>query len=271
MRLLITGPAALISEPSASKAAAAAGHIPVRVERPYAGPVELLRGALRAVCEMDGVVVCDGWRTDPVSVEVVRLAGKLDLPVFAAVDGKLVPRLTVLALSGYGQSGKDTAGAALAARGWLRVSAGDVIREALYRLNPVVADGRTVQELVDELGWEKAKTDVPAMRPLMQRMGADASRDLLYDDVWVDAVYKDLPDGARVFVTDARFPNEAAAVKRFGGQVWRVVRPGRGPANDHPSETALDRWRFDAVLTNDGTVEELHGQVARLLAAAGLD
>jgi hypothetical protein len=233
-------------------------------------PQELLGQALQAVCTLEGVVVLPGWREDPVSVEVVRVAEKLERPVLALVSGKLVPRLTVIALSGYGQSGKDTAGAVLAAEGWLRISAGDLIREALYRLNPIVVEGKTVRDLVDELGWEGAKNAVPQMRPLMQRMGAEASRDLLYEDVWVDAVYRDLPDGARVFVTDARFPNEAAAVKRFGGQVWRVVRPGRGPANDHPSETALDGWPFDAVLHNSGAVEDLHSQVAHRLAVAGL-
>jgi hypothetical protein len=33
--------------------------------------------------------------------------------------------------------------------------------------------------------------------------------------------------------------------------------------NDHPSETALDDWSFDAVIANDGSLEDLGRAVER--------
>ena len=64
-------------------------------------------------------------------------------------------------------------------------------------------------------------------------------------------------------MTDVRFPNEAQRIKDLGGVVWRVKRPGVGPANYHESETALDDWPFDAVLENDGNLVDLSLKVNR--------
>jgi hypothetical protein len=60
-----------------------------------------------------------------------------------------------------------------------------------------------------------------------------------------------------------RFPNEAGNQDR-GGLLSAL--PARVyPANDHPSETALDDWAFDVVIDNNGTIEEL---VTRVVNAA---
>lgn len=110
------------------------------------------------------------------------------------------------------------------------------------------------------------------VRDLLQRLGTDAVRDGLHPDAWVNALMADYKtesfsgyigdtrfdiDASHWIITDCRFPNEAKAVKRFGGKVIRVNRTGIGPVNNHLSETALDNWNFDAVIENDGTLQDL--------------
>jgi len=47
---------------------------------------------------------------------------------------------------------------------------------------------------------------------------------------------------------------------RRGGEVWKIVRPNYEISDRdkwHISETELDNWRFDRIIINDGTVEDL--------------
>lgn len=176
----------------------------------------------------------------------------------------------IVGLSGYAQSGKDTVGATLVENyGFTRYAFADALKECVYRLNPAVrhlcpTDMRfgeylRVQDLVDSMGWEQAKKE-PEVRRLLQVMGTEAGRQVLGDNIWVDAVLNKVGDDD-VVITDCRFPNEAQAVKDRGGYVVRVTRPGVDAVNAHPSETSLDDWPFDLTVDNSGTLEEVEGLV----------
>ena len=71
-------------------------------------------------------------------------------------------------------------------------------------------------------------------------------------------------------ITDVRFPNEAQAIKDRGGIVIRVNRldvdkfTTNFPQTLHPSETALDDYKFDHVIDNNGSLEELIGKIKQL-------
>lgn len=217
-----------------------------------------LRRDIPKVVSADALVMLPGWQKSRGANLEVHIATSLGMPLYILRDGKLEPRVRIIGLSGYARSGKDTMGEALVERGYERVSFADRIREGLYALNPIVPDGTRVVELIDSFGWEHAKTSEPEVRALLQRLGSEVGRNLLGEDVWVDLTLKHAPDGSKIVVTDCRFPNEAAAIKRLGGQMWRVSRPGTAPVNAHPSETALDDYPFDHYFENDSTIAELH-------------
>jgi hypothetical protein len=66
-------------------------------------------------------------------------------------------------------------------------------------------------------------------------------------------------------VDDVRFENEADLIKRMGGSMWKVVRPGVERASEHASEGGLDAWpHFDACIVNDGTLQQLTNAVTSL-------
>lgn len=126
--------------------------------------------------------------------------------------------------------------------------------------------------------WKDGKpVDVPmTVRDFLQRLGTDGLRDGLHTNVWVNALFSDYtpthhdhaPNGFEYpnwIITDCRFPNEAQAVKEHGGIIIRVNRPGVTAVNAHPSETSLDHWDFDEVITNDGTKEDLYKKVKFIL------
>lgn len=184
----------------------------------------------------------------------------------------------LVGLSGYARSGKDTAAQALVDLGWRRDAFGDRLRDFLLALNPIVdidvwedeydpsnygAGSARLSDVIASRGWERAKDELVEVRQLLQRCGTDAGRKVLGDDVWVNAVIdRHLVEFQPLVIADVRFPNEAKAVKDSGGVIVRIERPGIGPkaspdGSVHVSETALDDWPFDAVVTNNGTPETL--------------
>jgi hypothetical protein len=72
-------------------------------------------------------------------------------------------------------------------------------------------------------------------------------------------------------ISDCRFPNEAQAIKDRSGIVIRVNRSipidsdGFKKVIPHASETSLDSWPFDAVIENNGTMEDLLVKVQDIL------
>lgn len=67
--------------------------------------------------------------------------------------------------------------------------------------------------------------------------------------------------------TDMRFPNEMDAVKEREGITIRVNRSSSilTEGIPHPSETALDNAKFDYVIDNNGTIDELVEKVREIL------
>jgi hypothetical protein len=103
------------------------------------------------------------------------------------------------------------------------------------------------------------------VRDFLQKLGTDAIRDSLHENTWVNATMIDYTAESNWIITDTRFPNEAEAIKKAGGIVVRINRPGVQPINPHPSETSLDDWNFDAVINNDGDVSDIVHKVGLLL------
>lgn len=179
----------------------------------------------------------------------------------------------IVGLSGYARAGKDTVASILVQEhGFRRVAFADALKAVLADLNPIVGwkldergGAHGSLERVAGLGrpspdghgidWEQAKQR-PEVRELLQRLGC-AVRDHVGQNAWVEAALRDVDREERVVVSDVRFPNEAEAIKRRLGQVWRVVREGCGPVNGHVSESALDGWHFDSHVPNIGSFDDL--------------
>lgn len=184
-----------------------------------------------------------------------------------------VDTTTIIGLSGYAQSGKDSTGRVLVERGFTRFAFADALRQTMYAMDPMVLanDGGCYAlsewtEMGFDYEWLKANTN---LRLYLQRHGVGI-REFVDPDAWVNAVFRQIEPGMQAVITDVRFPNEYEAVKARGGSVWRVVRADHQPPNLHVSETALDGYEFDQVLTvtdHNDDLDALHTTLNMLVGA----
>lgn len=192
----------------------------------------------------------------------------------------------LISVSGKKGAGKDTVGRFLVEdHGYTRLGFADAVKEMAAKLEPWLAE-RLLEQLdlgVRDRGimlftpeaWDQAK-EQPLVRGFLQQLGTEIVREILGEDVWVNALAQKVEriDGP-VVITDARLPNELDWVRSQGGECWLVERPSLEDDGDgHVTEHAWIGEPFDAVMHNYDGFRELRDQVwlaVRLGATTGRD
>ncbi len=166
--------------------------------------------------------------------------------------------MTIIGLTGKSGSGKDAAASHLVCRyGFVRLAFADALKAA----------AKCIFSLSDAQLWgsEKDVTDLYwGVTPgrILQLVGTECMRAGFADDVWIRALCRKL-EGRDYVVTDVRFPNEAEAIRHWGGKVYRIERPGHVSTRAaHISETALDHYPVDGIIVNDADRGTLGARVA---------
>lgn len=177
----------------------------------------------------------------------------------------------LIGLCGYAGAGKDTAAQILIEELYFqRVAFADPIKSALLALDPYVpGDGTFIRlsQFIEDRDWAEVK-EYPEVRRLMQILGTEVGRNLFDPEIWVKLAESKILSTMAVgntVVTDVRFPNEARVIKKHGGTLVRVSRPGFGPVNEHVSDRASENWTYDYFVENDSTVEALHEKMQKLV------
>lgn len=118
-------------------------------------------------------------------------------------------------------------------------------------------------------------------REFLQRYGTEAHRDIFGQDFWLDyLIPNDDPERLRAnfanaqvgIISDLRFDNEAERIRELGGVVWEIDRFERWKEQDnHTSESGVNSALIDCVITNDGSLGDLHQAVGHAIENHKLD
>jgi hypothetical protein len=207
----------------------------------------------------------------------------------------------IIGVCGFIGSGKDTVADYLTNfHGFRRESFANSLKDAVAHVfgwDRTMLEGRTKQarewrEQVDP--WWADRLGIPTLTPrwVLQYWGTEVCRRAFHDDIWIASLENKLRNSRDdIVISDCRFPNEIKSIKDAGGIVVRVVR---GPEPDwyqdaidmnagdrcitymtakvrmqklgiHASETAWVGTKFDLVLDNNATIDDLFAQVKSLV------
>lgn len=198
----------------------------------------------------------------------------------------------IIGITGFIGSGKDTIADYLQNfHEFRRESFADSLKDAVsvvFGWDRTLLEGRTKEarewrEQIDP--WWAERLDMPTLTPrwILQYWGTEVCRKGFHNDIWIASLENKLRTSKdNIVISDCRFPNEIAAIKNAGGKlIW--VQRGELPewyeyavlANQgnnaalnemkmrkiHASEWHWIGSNFDAIVDNNGTIDELYRQL----------
>jgi hypothetical protein len=204
----------------------------------------------------------------------------------------------IIGICGFIGSGKDTAANYLVGwHGFRRDSFAGALKDAVAHvfgwdrelLEGLTTEARAWREQVDP--WWAERLNMPHLTPrwVLQYWGTEVCRTGFHDDIWIAALENRLRQRTgHTVISDVRFPNEVSSIRNAGGHiVW--IKRGADPEwcdtliemrqnstlgictdymrqfNVHASEWAWVGTKFDAVVDNNGSVEQLYEQLKNLV------
>ena len=205
----------------------------------------------------------------------------------------------IIGICGFIGSGKDTAANYLVGwHGFRRDSFAGALKDAVAAvfgwdrelLEGLTTEARAWREQVDP--WWAERLGMPHLTPrwVLQHWGTEVCRQGFHDDIWIAALENRLRSRTgHTVISDVRFPNEVHAIRNAGGRIIWIKR-GADPEwcstlvqmrehdialgirtdymrqfNVHASEWAWVGTQFDAIVDNNGSVEQLYEQLKNLV------
>lgn len=179
----------------------------------------------------------------------------------------------LIGITGKAGSGKDTIANILVEDfDFKRYAFADAVRDVALAIDPYVFRNgiyTRLSEMVDDIGWDKAKREYAEPRRLLQVIGTEAGRQLVGENVWVDIVKRKWTDDGKpnAVITDMRFPNEFEWVHNLSEGITLTVERPDNPdaiASTHASEAYSFKTKY--TLTNNHTLETLRMSIHHLMS-----
>ena len=153
---------------------------------------------------------------------------------------------------------------------------------SMFNWDREMLEGKTDQSRAwrekPDVFWSKRFGKDVTPRWVLQYFGTEVMRQGMHDSIWIDSCMARY-DGKPTVIADTRFENEIKIIREMGGSILLVKR-GQDPdwftdyvegnvvpKNIHLSEYAWAKSEYDHLITNDGTLENLHSKIDNLIVS----
>jgi len=159
----------------------------------------------------------------------------------------------IIGITGTARSGKDTFASFLVKHQYPAI----VVSLAMP-MKHMLAEGLGFSW--EQLYGDQKETIVPqfgkSARQMMQTLGTEWGRELVHEDMWLNALEMLYPD-TNLIIADVRFQNEADWVRKNGILIHILRKHTPIKDSGHASEQGVDVGNKDFMWPNNGTIEEL--------------
>lgn len=185
-------------------------------------------------------------------------------------------KLKLIGLAGASGCGKDTVAKFLCdTHEFRQIALAEPIRKGIAEMfgipHEYLTDRALKEQPLDQLCGKSP-------RYAMQTLGTEWGRNQLCLDVWLKVAqrvidYQQKMSAANnlylngIVISDIRFEGEAKWLRDQGGTIWHINRPNNPYATftGHLSEVPILIAENEPTITNDGDIDQLHDQIARLM------
>ena len=200
----------------------------------------------------------------------------------------------IIGICGLIGSGKDTAADYLVNfHEFRRESFANSLKDAVssvFGWDREMLEGRTKESREwreqPDAWWSERLGKPITPRYVLQQWGTEVIREGFHDDMWIASLENKLRTSKdSIVITDCRFPNEIKVLKQRGAKIvwiqrgehpsWYIMA-AKANAGDlfaqtkikqlgiHASEYSWAGTEFDAVIDNNGSIEQLYNQLKNL-------
>lgn len=192
----------------------------------------------------------------------------------------------IIGISGLIGSGKGTVADILVEEhGFKKANFADSLKDAVsimfgwprHLLEGDTKESREWREEPDVF-WSIEMRQEMTPRLALQLVGTEAMRRGFFEGIWVSSLKQKVLSDSKTnwVISDTRFPNEIQMIHDVGGKMIRVRRGedpvwfrklllhNEIPIDVHESEWAWAKSKFDFLIENDGSLEELKEKVKNL-------
>lgn len=171
----------------------------------------------------------------------------------------------VVAFCGAKGSGKDTAAGAIINEVRIQINFSDPLKNTVKELF-----GFTDEEIHDPKLKEVIVGRWPYQSPreVLQLFATEGIR-TIWPDLWMQNWEKKVNESVNrnIVVTDLRFQNEFDLIRSMSSMIIRIDNPEQddNKYSGHESEQIYKTFKVDAVIVNDGSIDQLHKKVKELV------
>ena len=195
----------------------------------------------------------------------------------------------IIGLCGYKGSGKDTVANYLVKNhNFIRLSFADALKDTvsiLFSWDRELLQGDTKKSRdwreTEDIYWSKKLETKITPRHILQKMGTEVVR-TIHPDFWIKIIESKIDPTKNYVITDTRFLNEMAFVKKYSGRILWILRDlspfhqtiidsiknGSYQIANFPIHRS--EWEFlledsKEVINNNGSLEELYKTIEKKL------